>query len=74
MDDHIPHIIVTFSNGVEEIIDESKNDSQFICKTILEKGQTLETQKMFKEFVKSWPIVILGEDLHQIGKPTKVRV
>ena len=64
MDDHIPHIIVTFSNGVEEIIYDSKNDFQFIRKTILEKGQTLETQQMFKEVVQSWPIVILEEYLH----------
>ena len=42
---------MTFSNGVEEIIYDSKNDFQFIRKTILEKGQTLETQQMFKEVV-----------------------
>lgn len=72
-DDHPPQITVTFANGVEEVIDGSKTAAQAVRKTILEKGQTLETQQMFKEAGQSWPVVIPEEELHQIAKPTKAR-
>jgi large subunit ribosomal protein L53 len=72
-DDHHPQITVTFSNGVEEVIDGSKTAAQAIRKTILEKGQALETQQMFKEAGQSWPVVIPEEELHQTAKPTKAR-
>lgn len=72
-DDHHPQITVTFTNGVEEVIDGSKTAAQTIRKTILEKGQALETQQMFKEAGQSWPVVIPEEELHQTAKPTKAR-
>ncbi|KAH9297476.1 hypothetical protein KI387_029158, partial [Taxus chinensis] len=70
-DDHHPQITITYSNGVEEIIDGSKTNAQTIRKKILETGRMLETEQMFKEAGQSWPVKIPEQELYQFAKPTK---
>ncbi|KAK2992602.1 hypothetical protein RJ640_015958 [Escallonia rubra] len=64
-DDHPPQITVTFVNGVEEMFDASATPAQDIRNMILEKGQMLETEQMFKEAGEKWPVVIPEEELSQ---------
>ncbi|KAK9269722.1 hypothetical protein L1049_001500 [Liquidambar formosana] len=73
-DDHPPQITVTFVNGVEEKFDAASTAAQTIRTMILEKGQHLEAEQMFREAGKAWPVIIPKEELHQYApgtKPTK---
>ncbi|XP_077220692.1 39S ribosomal protein [Tasmannia lanceolata] len=72
-DDHPPQITVTFVNGVEEVIDATTTSAQDVRKMILEKGQMLETEQMFKDAGESWPVIIPEEELHQRAPGTKPR-
>lgn len=67
-----PQITVTFVNGVEEVFDATATPAQSIRNLILEKGQQLETEQMFREAGESWPVIIPDEELSQIAPPTKV--
>ncbi|KAK2979768.1 hypothetical protein RJ640_026397 [Escallonia rubra] len=70
-DDHPPQIMVTFVNGVEEMFDATATPTQDIRNMILEKGQMLETEQMFKEAGEKWPVVIPEEELSQSFPGTK---
>ncbi|KAF7846516.1 hypothetical protein BT93_L4214 [Corymbia citriodora subsp. variegata] len=71
-DDHPPQIAVTFVNGVEEVFDGTTTTAQSIRSMILEKGQNLETEQMFREAGEAWPVIIPEEELHQHAPGTKV--
>lgn len=71
-DDHTPQITVTFVNGVEEVIDATSTSAQLVRKMILEKGQLLETEQMFKDAGEPWPVIIPEEEIHQHAPGTKV--
>ena len=71
-DDHPPQITVTFVNGVEEVFDATTTPAQAIRNMILEKGQHLETEQMFREAGEAWPVIIPEEELHQFAPGTKV--
>ncbi|QHO29361.1 hypothetical protein DS421_8g224550 [Arachis hypogaea] len=62
-DEHPPQITVTFVNGVEQAFDATSTPAQSIRTMILEKGQTLETEQMFREAGESWPVIIPKEEL-----------
>ncbi|CAI9115761.1 OLC1v1016753C1 [Oldenlandia corymbosa var. corymbosa] len=64
-DDHPPQITVTFVNGVEEKFDATTTAAQTIRNMILEKGQYLETEQMFREAGEQWPVIIPNEELLQ---------
>ncbi|QHN93304.1 hypothetical protein DS421_17g591520 [Arachis hypogaea] len=64
-DEHPPQITVTFVNGVEQAFDATSTPAQSIRTMILEKGQTLETEQMFREAGESWPVIIPKEELSQ---------
>ncbi|XP_015963419.1 uncharacterized protein LOC107487315 [Arachis duranensis] len=64
-DEHPPQITVTFVNGVEQAFDATSTPAQIIRTMILEKGQTLETEQMFREAGESWPAIIPKEELSQ---------
>ncbi|KAJ9674911.1 hypothetical protein PVL29_024058 [Vitis rotundifolia] len=70
-DDHPPQITVTFVNGVEEVFDATTTPAQTIRNMILEKGQHLETEQMFREAGEAWPVIIPEEELHQFAPGTK---
>lgn len=71
-DDHPPQITVTFVNGVEEKFDATATPAQNIRTMILEKGQYLETEQMFREAGETWPVMIPEEEIHQSFPGTKV--
>lgn len=71
-DDHPPQITVTFVNGVEEKFDATATPAQNIRSMILEKGQYLETEQMFREAGETWPVMIPEEEIHQSFPGTKV--
>ncbi|KAM7489834.1 hypothetical protein LguiB_027318 [Lonicera macranthoides] len=71
-DDHPPQITVTFVNGVEEVFDATSTPAQTIRTMILEKGQHLETEQMFRDAGEKWPVVIPEEELLQKAPGTKV--
>ncbi|XP_048330918.1 uncharacterized protein LOC107420380 isoform X3 [Ziziphus jujuba] len=64
-DDEPPKIGVTFVNGVEEKFDATSISAQTIRNMILEKGQLLETEQMFRDAGEPWPVIIPEEELHQ---------
>ncbi len=71
-DDHPPQITVTFVNGVEEVYDATSTPAQTIRTMILDKGQFLETEQMFREAGEAWPVLIPEEEIHQFAPGTKV--
>ncbi|KZV24380.1 hypothetical protein F511_17571 [Dorcoceras hygrometricum] len=71
-DDFPPRITVTFVNGVEETFDATSTPAQKIRNLILEKGQFLETEHMFREAGEKWPVVIPEEELRQTFLGIKV--
>ncbi|ONI29118.1 hypothetical protein PRUPE_1G182400 [Prunus persica] len=71
-DDEPPKITVTFVNGVEEVFDATATPAQDIRNMILEKGQSLETEQMFRDAGEPWPVVIPAEELHQPAPGTKI--
>ncbi|KAJ6977876.1 hypothetical protein NC653_029692 [Populus alba x Populus x berolinensis] len=71
-DDFPPQITVTFVNGVEEAFDATSTPAQAIRTMILEKGQLLETEQMFREAGEKWPVIIPEEELRQFAPGTKV--
>ncbi|XP_043690753.1 uncharacterized protein LOC122641548 [Telopea speciosissima] len=72
-DDHPPQITVTFVNGVEEMIDATSTSAQNIRTMILEKGQHLETEQMFRDAGEQWPVIIPEKEIHQRAPGTKPR-
>ncbi|KAI3464865.1 hypothetical protein Pfo_021528 [Paulownia fortunei] len=64
-DDFQPKITVNFVNGVEETFDAASTPAEDIRNLILEKGQFLETEQMFREAGEKWPVVIPEEELRQ---------
>ncbi|KAK3424891.1 uncharacterized protein LOC104448819 [Eucalyptus grandis] len=72
-DDHPPQIAVTFVNGVEEVFDGTTTTAQSIRTMILDKGQHLETEQMFREAGEAWPVIIPEEELRQPAPGTKPR-
>ncbi|XP_065878486.1 uncharacterized protein [Euphorbia lathyris] len=72
-DDHPPQITVSFVNGVQEVFDGTTVSAQTIRNMILEKGQHLETEQMFREAGEKWPVIIPEEELHQPAPGTKPR-
>ncbi|XP_058225443.1 uncharacterized protein LOC131334448 isoform X2 [Rhododendron vialii] len=72
-DDHPPQITVTFVNGVEEVFDATSTPAQSIRAMILEKGQMLETEQMFRDAGEKWPVVIPEEEIHHHAPGTKPR-
>ncbi|GLT92031.1 hypothetical protein SLE2022_098900 [Rubroshorea leprosula] len=72
-DDQPPKITVTFVNGVEEVFDATTTPAQAIRNMILDKGQMLETEQMFREAGEKWPVIIPEEELHQLFAGTKPR-
>ena len=70
--EHPPQITVTFVNGVEEAFDATSTPVHRITKMILEKGQLLETEQMFREAGEQWPVIIPDEELSQHAPGTKV--
>ncbi|KAJ6711233.1 39S RIBOSOMAL PROTEIN L53 MITOCHONDRIAL [Salix purpurea] len=66
-DDFPPQITVTFVNGVEEAFDATSTPAQSIRTMILEKGQHLETEQMFREAGEKWPVIIPEEELHEFA-------
>ncbi|KAL3734231.1 hypothetical protein ACJRO7_023562 [Eucalyptus globulus] len=72
-DDQPPQIAVTFVNGVEEVFDGTTTTAQSIRTMILDKGQHLETEQMFREAGEAWPVIIPEEELRQPAPGTKPR-
>lgn len=72
-DDHPPQIKVTFVNGIEEVFDASTTSAQSIRSLILEKGQYLETEQMFRDAGEGWPVIIPDEELRQPAPGVKPR-
>ena len=72
--DQPPQISVTFVNGVEEAFDAAATSAQSIRKMILDKGQYLETEQMFREAGEQWPVIIPEEEIHQEAPGVKVRL
>ncbi|KAL1343915.1 hypothetical protein HN51_017847 [Arachis hypogaea] len=72
-DEHPPQITVTFVNGVEQAFDATSTPAQSIRTMILEKGQTLETEQMFREAGESWPVIIPKEELSHPAPGVKPR-
>lgn len=70
--DHPPQISVTFVNGVQESFDATSTPVHDITSMILQKGQLLETEQMFREAGESWPVIIPDEELSQPAPGTKV--
>ncbi|EXB36445.1 hypothetical protein L484_010012 [Morus notabilis] len=70
-DDEPPKIAVTFVNGVEEVFDATSTPAQSIRTMILQKGESLETEQMFREAGEPWPVIIPEEELHQPAPGTK---
>lgn len=68
-----PRVVVTYVNGVEEAIDAAATPAQDIKQQILDRGQLLETEQMFREAGEPWPVVIPEEEIHQSFPGTKVR-
>ncbi|XP_008783225.1 uncharacterized protein LOC103702535 isoform X1 [Phoenix dactylifera] len=64
-DDHPPQVVVTYINGVEEAIDAASTPAQTIRQRILDRGQLLETEQMFRDAGEPWPVVIPEDELHQ---------
>lgn len=73
-DDHPPQITVTFVNGVEQVFDATSTPAQTIRTMILDKGQLLETEQMFREAGESWPVIIPEEELSQPAPGVKVSI
>lgn len=71
-DEQPPQITVTFVNGVEEAFDAAETSAQSIRKMILDKGQYLETEQMFREAGEQWPVIIPDEELLQEAPGVKV--
>ncbi|TKY75230.1 hypothetical protein E2542_SST03997 [Spatholobus suberectus] len=55
-EERAPRITVTFVNGVEEGFDATSTPAQSIRNLILEKGQHLETEQMFREAGEPGPL------------------
>ncbi|CAN8233088.1 unnamed protein product [Cochlearia groenlandica] len=72
-DDHPPQISVTFVNGVEEAFEAAETSAQTIRKMILDKGQYLETEQMFREAGEQWPVIIPDAEIHQQAPGVKPR-
>ncbi|GMN35729.1 hypothetical protein TIFTF001_005480 [Ficus carica] len=72
-DDEPPKITVAFVNGVEEVFDATSTPAQTIRNMILQKGQFLETEQMFREAGEPWPVLIPDEELLQPAPGTKPR-
>ncbi|GMP81560.1 hypothetical protein ACSBR2_028932 [Camellia fascicularis] len=72
-DDHPPQITVTFVNGVEEAFDATTTPAQTIRTMILDKGQLLETEQMFRDAGEQWPVIIPEEEIRQAAPGTKPR-
>ncbi|CAL5415954.1 unnamed protein product [Camellia sinensis] len=70
-DDHPPQITVTFVNGVEEAFDATTTPAQTIRTMILDKGQLLETEQMFRDAGEQWPVIIPEEEIRQAALGTK---
>ncbi|KAF9618888.1 hypothetical protein IFM89_002883 [Coptis chinensis] len=70
-DDHPPEIKVTFVNGVEQVFDAASTSAQSIRELILEKGQYLETEQMFRDNNETWPVMIPEEEINQSFPGTK---
>nr|POE84076.1 hypothetical protein CFP56_32830 [Quercus suber] len=62
-DDHDPQIIITFVNGVEEVYDAISTPAQTTRTMILNKGQFLETEQMFRDAGEAWPVLIPKKEL-----------
>ncbi|GMY05871.1 Ribosomal protein [Fagus crenata] len=75
-DDHPPQITVTFLNGVEEVFDAANTPAQTITDMILDKGQFLQTEQMFRQAGQPWPVIIPHQEILQPHQPpaTKVRI
>ncbi|KAF6136136.1 hypothetical protein GIB67_030184 [Kingdonia uniflora] len=58
-DDHLMGITVTFVNGVEDKFDATSMSAQNIRTMILDKGQFLEMEQMFRDNGETWPVVSL---------------
>lgn len=71
-DDHPPQVVVTYVNGVEEAIDAASTPAQVIRQRILDRGQLLETEQMFRDAGEAWPILIPEEELRQSFPGIKV--
>jgi large subunit ribosomal protein L53 len=67
-----PRVVVTYVNGVEEAIDAAATPAQAVRQQILDRGQLLETEQMFREAGEHWPVVIPEEEIHQTFPGTKV--
>ncbi|KAH9693269.1 39S ribosomal protein [Citrus sinensis] len=64
-DDHPPEIKVTFVTGAEEVFDATSTSAHTIRSMILEKGQMLENEQMFRDAGLNWPVLIPDEELQQ---------
>ncbi|XP_074279191.1 uncharacterized protein LOC141604653 [Silene latifolia] len=72
-DDNPPQIKVTFVNGVDEVFDASTTSAQSIRSLILDKGQYLETEQMFRDAGEAWPVVIPIDELNHPPPSIKPR-
>ncbi|GMP81564.1 hypothetical protein CsSME_00036229 [Camellia sinensis var. sinensis] len=72
-DDHPPQITVTFVNGVEEAFDATTTPAQTIRTMILDKGQLLETEQMFRDAGEQWPVIIPEEEIRQAAPAEESR-
>lgn len=72
-DDYPPKITVTFVNGVEEVFDATATSAQSIRAMILDKGQYLETEQMFRDAGEKWPVEIPEEEIKMSAPGTKPR-
>ncbi|KAJ4778628.1 39S ribosomal protein L53/MRP-L53 [Rhynchospora pubera] len=66
-----PRVVVTYVNGVEEVIDAVTTPAQELKKHILDRGRLLETEQMFREAGEPWPVVIPEEEIYQSFPGTK---
>ncbi|CAA7407494.1 unnamed protein product [Spirodela intermedia] len=70
-DDHPPQITITYVNGTEEVVDATSTTAQALRERVIEKGQMLSTEQMFREAGERWPVVIPEEELHMTFPGTK---
>ncbi|PIA57243.1 hypothetical protein AQUCO_00600168v1 [Aquilegia coerulea] len=71
--DHPPEIKVTFVNGAEEVFDATTISAKNIRQMILEKGEHIETEQMFRDNNETWPVIIPQEELYQSFPLTKAK-
>ncbi|CAA6675784.1 unnamed protein product [Spirodela intermedia] len=68
-----PGITITYVNGTEEVVDATSTTAQALRERVIEKGQMLSTEQMFREAGERWPVVIPKKKREADEIPIKIR-